>query len=151
MVRVKRVDSLLIAGLAIALTAGTCDRYYGLRRSVPLGTAPPDSNCVTEASLGAGVGMVSHRFDTSPDTGELTDYFRINNDSMHEAVTLAIPRGPSATAEASLFWGQLNRQPTAEQTARIRTIMDKAYEAAQRQCPGLPKATALKEKCDWCD
>jgi len=145
----RRTEALLIGAIALTLTGGTCDRYYGLRRHVRLASTP-DSACIREALQAAGVGTITHRCDTSTDTGQLTDYFSLNSDAMHESVTLAIPHTPGATSEAHFYWGQLNHRPTRDQTTRIRRIMDSAYAAAQTHC-GLPDATHVKEECGWCD
>ena len=146
----RQTRVFLIAAVAVALTAGTCDRYYGLRRTVSL-QSTPDNACVERALQAANVGTVTHRCDTSSDTGRLTDFFRIEGATPDEWVALSIPRAPGAPSEASFSWGRLNRRPTREQTARIRRIMNDAYAAARNHCPGLPDPTNVKESCGWCE
>jgi hypothetical protein len=148
--RRRRPTTVLIGALALTLTGGTCDRYYSLRRSARLETTP-GSSCVAGAIEAAGMGKVTHRCDTSSDTGQLTDYFRLGDDGMDETVTLAIPHTPGIPSEARFYWGQLNRRPTQEQTARIRRVMDLAYAAAKNRCVGWPDAIQVKEECDWCE
>jgi hypothetical protein len=87
----RHAKAFLIATLAVALTAGTCDRYYGLGRTVSLQSIP-DHLCVERALRAANVGTVTHRCDTSSDTGELTDFFRIQGVASEEWVALSIPR-----------------------------------------------------------
>ena len=138
-----------VIGLAISVSAGTCDRYYPLRRTVKITTAP-NPNCVTDALQAADIGEVTHSCDSDADTGVMTDYYRIQGSRPQEWVTFAIPRSVSDSSKARLSWGLLNRQPSAEETARIRTMMTEAYSAAQKACVGLPDPSDVTESCGWC-
>ena len=139
----------LIGCVGLVLTAGTCDRYYALRRTVSTRTVP-DSACVENAIRAANVGSVTHSCRTDADTGDLRDYYRIEGSEPHEWVTFSIPRGVSNSSVVRLNWGRLNQRPSAEQTARIRRMMTDAYAAAQGACPGLPDPEQVRESCDWC-
>jgi hypothetical protein len=147
---VKRNQVVLVATLAASLMAGTCDRYFPLVRTVSL-TSTPESSCVVQALRKAELGSVNHSCRNSPDTGELTDYFRIAGEASDEWVTLSIPRAPGTPSEARFSWGRLNKMPSVDQTARIRRIMGDAYAAIHATCPGLPDPATVKESCGWCD
>ena len=144
-------DAGLIVALSLAVAGGTCDRHYGMSRTVHL-PLTPEPTCVEQALRATpSLGTVTHRCDNSPDDGALTDYFRLNADSRDAWVALSIPRAPGRPSMARFYWGQLNRRPSPERVAEVRQIMQDAYAAARTHCPGLPEPTQVREECGWCE
>jgi hypothetical protein len=141
-------------GLVACLVAMGCDSVHYVQRTVSVGQLPtqaeveaalhelPDIQEVTVRQVTPAEEWVPGQGTTAPDP----PYYQISYRSATAHGTVEVKQTRQGTKEVTLSCAWMNKNPSHQEVAAARSLMDKVYVKLQERVPGLPPGKKVPEK-----